>query len=79
VAEVVSPSETRRTLDEKLADYCSVGVLECWLVHRKSQTIEVQRLTTAGPQPVATYAVGEQAQSLSFPGLGLAVADAFPS
>jgi Uma2 family endonuclease len=78
VVEVLSPSDTRRALDGKLADYCKVGVLECWLVNRTPQTVEVLRLTPEGAESIAVYGMEEKVQSLSFPGLTLAVADVFP-
>ena len=39
--EVLSPSETRRTIDEKLRDYESIGTGEVWLVSPEAATVEV--------------------------------------
>src|ERR1051326_2284761 len=33
VAEILSPSDTVRVLDDKIEDYVRVGVLECWAVN----------------------------------------------
>ena len=53
VVEVLSSSNTRRDLEEKLADYRKLGVLECWLVSPEAETIEVvtlsrEEITSAG-------------------------------
>ena len=45
VVEVLSPSNTRRDIQQKLDDYRSVGVLECWLVSPEAETIEVLRIS----------------------------------
>jgi Uma2 family endonuclease len=78
VVEIVSPSDTGRPLQDKLADFAKVGVLECWVVHRRSRTIDVRRLTAQGDESVAVYGVDETVQSLTFPDLRLAVADVLP-
>ena len=39
--EVLSPSETRRSIDEKLRDYESIGTGEVWLVSPEAATVEV--------------------------------------
>ena len=31
VVEIMSPSDTRREIEEKVLDYRNIGVLECWL------------------------------------------------
>ena len=79
VVEILSPSNTRRDLDVKLADYAKVGVRECWIVNRASQTVEVLRLTPDGAVSVVTYGLDQKVQSLSLPSLTPAVADAFAS
>jgi Uma2 family endonuclease len=77
VVEILSPSDTGHVLEEKLADYISVGVQECWMVNRRLCTVEVLRLTSTGAESVATYNMGETVSSIMFPTLTLAVADAF--
>src|SRR6266704_2040622 len=79
VVEILSPSDTRSVLDDKLADYAKVAVQECWIVHRRVPSVEVLRLTPEGWLSVATYAMGETVQSITFPTLTLAVADVFAS
>jgi Uma2 family endonuclease len=79
VVEILSPGNVGRALEEKLADYASVGVDECWLVNPASQTVEVLRLTSAGTETVATYGQGQSVQSISFPDLAVPVAEVFAS
>ena len=55
VVEVLSPSNTPRDIEERLADYRSIGVRECWLASFETRTIEVLRLTLDTAETVATY------------------------
>lgn len=48
VVEVLSPSNTRRDIDDRLADYRRIGVMECWLVSPEAETIEVRQLSAEG-------------------------------
>jgi Uma2 family endonuclease len=41
VAEVLAPAETRRGLDEKLADYAPLGVPEVWVMAPQGMSVEV--------------------------------------
>jgi Uma2 family endonuclease len=79
VVEILSPSDTRSVLDDKLADYAKVAVQECWIVHRRSPSVEVLRLTPEGWASEASYTMGEIVQSITFPTLTLAVTDVFAS
>ena len=47
VIEVLSPSDTKRVLTGKLADYQRIGVKECWLASRETRSVEVLRLSAA--------------------------------
>jgi Uma2 family endonuclease len=58
VVEILSPSNTPRTLQDRISDYCTVGVVECWLVSPQGETVEILRLTDAGPEIAGTYAYG---------------------
>ena len=42
--EILSPSNTRSEMANKLADYADLGIPEVWLVSREAQTIEVLSL-----------------------------------
>src|SRR5271157_2816167 len=41
LVEVLSPANTRREREEKLADYASIGVPEVWVVSPEARTVEV--------------------------------------
>ena len=77
VVEVLSPSNTRRQVEEKLADYRSIGVLECWLADFPARTVEVLRLSADAAVTVAVYGMGDTLRSEALPGFALAVADIF--
>ena len=77
VVEVLSPSNTARDIAERLADYRSIGVPECWLASFETRTIEVVRLTDEGDQATATYGLGDVLRSEALPGFELAVDDVF--
>jgi Uma2 family endonuclease len=44
VVEVLSPGNTRREREEKLADYASLGVPEVWVISPEARTVEVLHL-----------------------------------
>ena len=75
--EVLPPGETRSTREGKIADYCAVGVAECWVINTDAQTVEVLRLMPNGTEREALYGLGETLQSLTFPDLTLALDDIF--
>ena len=77
IVEVISPSETRRTVMKKLGDYQSVGVKEAWLLSREAETIEVLQLSEAGIQTVTVYVTGQTCPSVAVPGLSVVLADVF--
>ena len=41
VVEVLSPANTRREREEKLADYAEMGVPEVWVISPEARTVEV--------------------------------------
>ena len=69
VVEIISDSETGKRFNAKIADYCAVGVQECWKVLRDAKTVEVLRLTSAGMETARIYGTGERIQSMTFPDL----------
>ncbi len=75
VVEIISDSETQRILGDKLADYVSIGVNECWVVRPDAGTVEVLTLTPGGAGSVAVYRQGEEVRSVVFAGLTAAIAD----
>ncbi len=54
VVEVLSPSNSRRDIEDKLADYKRIGVLECWVVSPEAETVEVVNLL---PDDTSTEAI----------------------
>ena len=77
VIEVLSPSNTPRDLEQRLADYHRIGVPECWLADFASLTIEVWRSTGAGYELENTLGMGDTLRSDVLPGFELAVDDVF--
>ncbi len=77
VVEVISPSNTRQHVEEKLADYRSIGVPECWLADFRTRTVEVLRLTAESAVTVATYGMEDTLRSEVLPGFVLPIADIF--
>jgi Uma2 family endonuclease len=77
VVEVLSAGEQRKTLLDKIIEYCSVDVKECWVVSPPLEAVEVLRLTLDGPETVKVSGHGEVVQSIVFEGLSASVADIF--
>ena len=77
VVEVLSPSNTRRDMEERLADYRSIGVPECWLADFPARTVTVLRLGADAAVTIAVYGMGDTLRSEVLPGFALAVADIF--
>ena len=59
VVEVLSPSNSRRDIEDKLADYKRIGVLECWVVSPEAETIEVLNLLPDEASTEAIFGVDE--------------------
>ena len=75
--EVISPSNTRRYVEEKLQDYHSIGVLECWLVDFSKLTIEIYRPDTESMTLESTLSMDDTLRTEVLPGFQLPVADVF--
>jgi Uma2 family endonuclease len=75
--EVISPSNTRRYVEEKLRDYHAIGVLECWLVEFSTLTVEVWRFGSESMSLVFTLGMDDTLRSEVLPGFELPVADVF--
>ena len=69
VVEILSPSETRSAIREKLRDYASAGVDEVWLVGVATETIEAVRPTDADPVRRALWGRGDVATCPALAGL----------
>lgn len=77
VVETLSPRESKRSVGEKLADYCAVGVKECWLVNTEERSVEVLRLTKEGVESVGTHNLVQGFQSLAFADLSVSASEVF--
>ena len=77
VVEVISTSETQRILGDKIADYVTIGVNECWVVRPDAGTVEVLTLTPDGVVSAGVYSEGQTVQSVVFDGLAVLIEDVF--
>jgi len=77
VVEVLSPTDTRQELQEKLQDYRSIGVREAWIVSPQAQTVEVLQLAAEGIQRSGLYGLGDPIVSQVLPNLQPAVDELF--
>jgi Uma2 family endonuclease len=77
VIEIISDSETQRILDDKLADYRTIGVSERWVIRPEAQTVEVLALTQHFVQSTAVYREDEAVVSDAFPDLALPITSIF--
>ena len=77
VVEILSPGNSRKDIESKLADYASVGVKECWLASPEAGTIEVLTLDYGEWKRVALYGFGDDLRSKVLLGLELPVSEIF--
>ena len=77
VVEIISDSETERISGDKIADYITIGVSECWVVRPDGETVEVLTLTPTGASSVSVYVQGEAVQSVIFARLTVPVTAVF--
>ena len=77
VVEVISPSNTRRDVEEKLVDYRSIGIPECWLADFRNRSFDVVDLSAETAITVATYGMDDTLRSEVLPGFELPIADIF--
>lgn len=77
VIEILSSSNTRRELEEKLQDYQRIGVCEAWIVAAQGQTVEVLQLSPERIERSGLYGIGSQIASLVLPELRLTVDEIF--
>lgn len=77
VVEVISPSETRRRKNDKLADYAAIGVPEVWLVSPEAESVEI-RLLKDGKLERASIQVDGEVQPTRFPGVTIPVSAIWP-
>lgn len=75
VVEILSPSHTRASVEEKLDDYWTIQVQECWLVSPEAGTVEVLRHAPHGFERAGLYGRGDEITSAVLPELRVLVAD----
>lgn len=75
--EVLSPSESRKEISEKLRDYESIGTEEVWLVSPEAATIEVLQLQSGKLQRTAILAEGVL-KPKHFPGVQIDISQIWP-
>ena len=71
--EILSPSNTRRRIQDVLADYAAIGVKECWLVSLAARTIEVLTLVNGEWRRLALLGIGDRMRSEVLAGLDVEV------
>ncbi|MBI4642008.1 MAG: Uma2 family endonuclease [Candidatus Tectomicrobia bacterium] len=77
VVEILSPSNTRRDIEDKLKDYMKIGVRECWLVSPEAETVEVLRLSPEQVETVNIYGVSGMLRSEVLEGFTLSIREIF--
>jgi len=77
VVEVLSPSNTRREREEKLADYASLGVPEVWVFSSKDRTVEVLQLENGRYRSIGVFAEGVLTP-LHFPNVQVRISEIWP-
>ncbi|MCI0524806.1 MAG: Uma2 family endonuclease [Acidobacteria bacterium] len=77
VIEVLSPSDGRVTLKNKLQDYNKIGVRECWLVSSEAETVEILKLSPDGAKRIRLFGAGDTLRSEILPGFKMKVDDIF--
>ena len=75
--EILSPSNTRRRIQDVLTDYTAIGVKECWLVSLAARTIEVLTLVNGEWQRLALLGIGDRMRSEVLAGLDVEVGQFF--
>ncbi len=75
--EILSPSDRRSVLKDKLQDYIKIGVLECWVVSPQAETVEVLRLSSGEATTIKLYGIGDTLRSEVLPDFKMKVADVF--
>ena len=71
--EILSPSNTRRRIQDVLADYAAIGVKECWLVYLDARAIEVLTLVNGEWRRLALLRARDRMRSDVLAGLDVEV------
>jgi Uma2 family endonuclease len=77
VVEVLSPGNTRRERERKLADYASLGVPEMWVVSPEARTVEVLYLESGFLRSAQALTQGVL-EPKQFPGVQIQISEIWP-
>lgn len=77
VVEILSPSNSRADIQDKLDDYVGLGVRECWLVSPEGRTVEVLMAAEGGWERTSLCGVGDSVTSGVLEEFEVAVSDIF--
>ncbi len=78
VIEILSPTNTRRDLAERLHDYQRIDVREAWVISPEARVVEVLQLSPERIERSGLYGLGDAIVSPVLPELRLTVDDIFP-
>jgi Uma2 family endonuclease len=76
--EVLSPANTRKKLQEKLADYAEIGIPEVWVVAPEGRTVEVLMLENGQLVRTGLFANGDILKPRHFPHVQVDIAQIWP-
>jgi Uma2 family endonuclease len=76
--EIVSPSTSKKDLNEKFRLYEKHGIREYWIVDGYSRHVQVYTRINNRYREPAIFFVGDKASSKIFPGLGIELGSIFP-
>ena len=79
VIAMLSPTNTRLELREKLHAYQTIGVREVWIVSPQAQTVEVLQLSAEGIQRSGLYGLGHLIVSQVLPKMQPTADELFPA
>ncbi len=77
VVEVLSPADTRRDREEKIADYARIGVPEVWVVSPEGRTVEILYLAAGDLRPAQVLREGVLTPKY-FPGVQVEIVRIWP-
>ena len=75
--EILSPANTRREMERKLADYAAIGVPEVWVISPEARTVEVLHLEDNRLRSTQIAAQGTLTLR-HFPGVQIDIATIWP-
>jgi Uma2 family endonuclease len=76
--EVLSPANTRRKLQEKLADYAEIGVAEVWVISPEARTVELLILESGQLVRAGLFSTGDILKPRPFPHVQVDIAQIWP-